>query len=119
MESLSNSSISQRSLSRALRHSHSRIDLFTFIERLPKSAPEYAYPWEWDNLAVLPISSFDNWWTKQIGFKARNKAKQAEKKGVTVQEVPFDAVLVRGISAIYNETPGRQGRRWPRVGTDI
>ena len=41
-----------------LRHSHSRIDLFTFIERLPESGPEYAYPWEWDNLAVLRISAF-------------------------------------------------------------
>ena len=102
-----------------LRHSQSRIDLFTFVERLPESSPKYAYPWEWDNLAVLPISSFDDWWKTQIGFKARNKAKQAEKKGVTLREVPFDDVLVSGISDIYNETPVRQGRRFPHFGKDI
>ena len=102
-----------------LRHSKSRIDLFTFVERLPESSPKYAYPWEWDNLAVLPISSFDHWWKTQIGFKARNKAKQAEKKGVTLREVPFDDVLVNGISDIYNETPVRQGRKFPHFGKDI
>ena len=67
------------------------------------------YPFEVDNLAVLPISTFENWWTKQIGFKARNKAKQAEKKGVTVREAPFDESLVKGIWEIYNESPVRQG----------
>ena len=102
-----------------LRHSHSRIDLFTFIERLPESGPEYAYPWEWDNLAVLRISSFDSWWAKQIGNKTRNMVRLGEKKGVIVREVPFDNVLVQGISEIYNETPVRQGRRFPHFGKDI
>ena len=72
-----------------------------------------------DNLAVLPVSTFENWWTKQIGFKARNKAKQAEKKGVVVREVPFDEALVRGIWEIYNESPVRQGRRFPHYGKSL
>jgi hypothetical protein len=67
-------------------------------------------------LAVLPVSTFDHWWTKQIGFKARNKAKQAEKKGVVVREVPFDETLVNGIWQIYNECPVRQGRLFPHHG---
>ena len=79
-----------------LRHSRSRIDLFTFVERLPESVPKYAYPWEWDNLAVLPISSFDTWWRTQIRNKTRNMVRLAEKKGITVREVPFDNVLYRG-----------------------
>jgi len=74
---------------------------------------------EWDNLAVLSISSFENWWDKQIGFKARNKAKQAENKGVEVREVLFDETLVRGIWEIYNEVPMRQGRRFPHYGKDF
>src|SRR4051794_11853829 len=72
-----------------------RVDLFTFTQRLPEASPKYAYPWEWDNLAVLPLSTFDTWWS-EIGFKARNKAKQAEKKGVVIREVPFDETLVQG-----------------------
>ncbi len=93
-----------------LRRSRMRVDLFTFLQQLPETAPKYSYPFEWDNFAVLPISTFENWWTQQIGFKARNKAKQAEKKGIVVREVPFDDSLARGICEIYNETPVRQGR---------
>jgi hypothetical protein len=74
---------------------------------------------EWDNLAVLKVTTFDDWWAKQIGFKARNKAKQAEKKGVTLRELPFDDSLVRGIWQVYNECPVRQGRRFSHYGKDI
>ena len=64
-----------------LRRSKTRVDLFTFIQKLSEGPSKYPYPMEWDNMAVLPVSTFDHWWTQQIGFKARNKAKQAEKKG--------------------------------------
>ncbi|MBZ5670788.1 MAG: hypothetical protein LAO04_13790 [Acidobacteriia bacterium] len=104
---------------RALRKSGIRIDLFTFMQRLPETSPKYAYPMEWDNLAVLPVSTFDHWWTQQIGFKARNKAKQAEKRGVTLREVPFDDALVRGIWEVYNECPVRQGRPFTHYGKDV
>ena len=102
-----------------LRKSKMRIDLFTFLQRLPETSPKYPYPLEIDNLAVLPVSTFEHWWTNQIGFKARNKAKQAEKKGVSVREVPFDEALVRGIWEIYNESPVRQGRRFPHYGKSL
>jgi hypothetical protein len=102
-----------------LRQSGVRVDLFTFVERLPQTKPNYSYSMEWDNFAALPITTFDHWWTKQIGFKARNKAKQAEKKGVVLREVRFDDALVRGIWEIYNETPIRQGRRFPHYGKDL
>src|SRR3569833_3513966 len=52
-----------------------RVDVFTFMQRLPDTQPKYSYGMEWDNFAALPITTFDQWWTKQIGFKARNKAK--------------------------------------------
>ncbi len=102
-----------------LRRSKMRIDLFTFMQKLPETSPQYAYPMEWDNMAVLPVSTFEHWWTEQIGFKARNKAKQAQKKGLVVREVPFDDVLVRGIWEIYNECPVRQERRFPHYGKSL
>ena len=102
-----------------LRRCAMRIDLFTFMQRLPETSPKYDYPMEWDNLAALPISPFDDWWTQQIGFKARNKAKQAEKKGITLREVPFDDALVQGIWEIYNECPVRQGRPFTHYGKDM
>lgn len=102
-----------------LRKSGARADLFTFMQKASEPAPKYQYPMEWDNLAVLPVSTFDQWWNQQIGFKARNKAKQAEKKGVILREVPFSDSLVKGIWEIYNETPVRQGRQFPHYGKPI
>jgi hypothetical protein len=108
-----------RAVVEGLKKCGTRVDLFTFMQRLPESTPKYQYPMEWDNFATLPVSTFDEWWTKQIGFKARNKAKQAEKKGVTLREVPFDDSLVQGICDIYNETPIRQGKRFPHYGMNV
>jgi len=103
----------------ASRSSNTRADLFTFLQKLPETSPRYPYPFEWDNLAVLPISTFDHWWSQQIGFKARNKAKQAQKKGIEIRDVPFDDALVHGIWQIYNEVPVRQGRRFPHYGKSL
>jgi len=102
-----------------LRKSGIRIDIFTFMQKLPETTPKYKYPMEWDNMAVLPVTTFENWWTKQIGFKARNKAKQAGKKGVSIREVSFDEALTRGIWEIYNECPVRQERRFPHFGKSL
>ncbi len=102
-----------------LRRARTRVDLFTFMQRLSDRTPRFKYPMEWDNFAAIPISTFEEWWSKQIGFKARNKAKQAEKKGVVLREVPFSEDLVHGISAIYNECPIRQGRKFPHFGKSV
>jgi len=93
-----------------LRRSPTRVDLFTFIQTLAELSPKYHYPIERDNLAVLPVSTFDHWWTHQIRSLARNRAKQAEKKGLTIREIPFDGRLVKGIREVYNESPVRQGK---------
>jgi hypothetical protein len=103
----------------SLRNSSARIDLFTFIQRISDTKPTYNYPMEWDNLAVLPVSTFDNWMTKQINNKARNMVRKAAKNGVVVREVPFDDALIRGISAIYNESRIRQGKPFWHYGKDL
>jgi hypothetical protein len=102
-----------------LKNSGSRIDLFSFVQRVSETSPKYNYPMEWDNFAALPITTFDHWWMKVLGFKGRNKAKQAEKKGVKLREIPFDDVLIEGIWRIYNECPIRQGKRFPHYGMDL
>jgi hypothetical protein len=103
----------------ALRKCEVRVDLFTFMQRLPETFAKYDYPMEWDNLAALPISTFDHWWTEQIDAKTRNMVRKAEKKGVEVREVPFDDALVEGIWRIYNECPVRQGKPFAHYGKGI
>ncbi|MFZ3202049.1 MAG: hypothetical protein WA175_12975 [Candidatus Acidiferrales bacterium] len=102
-----------------LRNSGASIDAFTFIQRLSETSPKYSYPMEWDNMAVLPVSTFDNWMAHQVNFKVRNKVRKAAKNGVVVREIPFDDALIQGISAIYNESPIRQGRRFWHYGKDL
>jgi hypothetical protein len=102
-----------------LRKQKAKVDLFTFMQRLPETTRKYSYVMEMDNFAALRVTTFDEWWTKQLGFKARNKAKQAEKKGIVIREVPFDAALAKGIWEIYNECPMRQGAPNRHYGKDV
>jgi hypothetical protein len=103
----------------SLRRCGRRVDLFTFMQRLPETQPKYSYPMEWDNLAVLPVSTFSHWLNHQIRFAPRGRLRQAEKKGVATREVPFSDGLVKAIWEIYNETPIRQGKRFPHFGKDV
>ena len=102
-----------------LRKTGERIDLFTFLQRLTETSPKYPYHTEVDNLAVLPISTFDHWWNKQLRSYPRNRARQAEKKGVVLREVALNEDLFKGICEIYNETPIRQGKRFPHYGMNV
>jgi len=91
-------------------------DIFTFMQRLPESKPKFAYPLEWDNVAALPIDSYESWLMKRLHRNHRNKIKLALKRGVTVRQVDFNDELVLGIQRIYNETPVRQGRPYWNYG---
>lgn len=103
----------------ALRKLDVRIDLFTFMQTPSDVSPKYAYPMEWDNLAVIRIDTFEQWFNQQIRSLARNRSRQAEKKGVTLREVVFDDALVKGIWEVYNESPIRQGKPNVHYGKEI
>lgn len=100
----------------SLKASGTRIDLFTFLQKLPDLQAKYPYPMEWDNLAVIPVSTFEHWWNHQIRSFPRNRARQAEKRGVVLREVPFGEEFLQGICEIYNECPVRQGKRFSHYG---
>jgi hypothetical protein len=77
---------------------------------------DYNFHAETENLAILPVTSFEAWFHQQIESKVRNRVRKAEKEGVEVREIPFDDELIAGICDIYNETPIRQGKRFPHYG---
>lgn len=101
---------------RALRECGTRIDIFTFMQKLTDSSARFPFKAEMDNLAVIPVSTFENWWDNQIRSYPRNRARQAEKRGAVLREVPFGEELIKGICEVYNETPVRQGKRFPHYG---
>jgi hypothetical protein len=94
-------------------------DLFTFWQRYPDTGPRYQFPQECEEIAVLRIQSFDHWWNHQIKSRVRNLIRKTEKEGVEVRETSFDDDFVRGMTAIFNESPIRQGRRFWHYGKDF
>jgi hypothetical protein len=85
-------------------------DLFTFTQKPTDPAPRYAYPYEWDSVAAIPVTSYAEWWTNRVSTDLRNDVRKAAKRGLVVRVVPFTDDFVRGIMEIYDETPVRQGR---------
>jgi len=102
-----------------LRKMRQRIDIFTFIQVMANRDETFSYPMEMDNLAILPVSTFERWWNEQIRSYPRNRARQAEKRGVVIREAEFDDALAEGIWQVYNETKVRQGRRNRHYGKDL
>jgi len=87
-----------------------RADVFTFAQKLPHIAPMYHYPMCMTNVAALPVTTFENWWTTQAFKQVRKNVRRSERKGVIIKQVEFDDKLIKGIQEIYNETKIRQGK---------
>lgn len=93
-------------------------DIFTFWQRLPDLEPRHSFHREWNEIAVLP-ANYDHWWNHQIKSRVRSLVRKSEKEGVVVRETQYDDDFVRGMTAIFNEAPVRQGRRFWHYGKDV
>jgi hypothetical protein len=93
-----------------LRQEKNKPDLFTFMQPVADQQPHHPFYHEPESLAVLRITSHKNWFKKQIRTHTRNHIRKAQNKGVDVRQVPFDDELVRGVKAIFDECPIRQGK---------
>jgi len=107
------------SLLGALRQRRPGVDVFTFVQTFDQPYPRHAWRMTWDEMAVLPVTTFDTWFDKQIKFKPRNKLRKAWKSGVQTSTQPFDDTLVNTIRHIYDESPLRQGKRNRHYGKDL
>lgn len=102
-----------------VRKSGLTADVFTFAQQLPEVTPKFGYPFEWDNVAAIRITSFQDWWQNRLPQESRKNVRRAAKRGVVVKVAPFDDDLVKGIQTIYNETPFRQGKRFWHFKKDL
>jgi hypothetical protein len=102
-----------------LRRSPLRADLLTFIQKIPDTKPRYPHHFEWDNWAVVRITSFQDWWERRVPAETRKNVRRAAKRGVIVKGVHFDDDFVKDIQRIYNESPIRGGRRFFHFGKDF
>ncbi len=92
-----------------------RVDLFTFIERkwcnTISNPPSFWLKSE-DNVALLRVKTYDDWWRK-IGKKTRIMVRKGEKNGLKAMIAKPDEKLAEGIWKIFTETPIRQDRAFP------
>ncbi len=94
-------------------------DLLTFWQRPPDTVRQFDYHMEWEDLAVLPIQSYEHWMSHQIKSRIRNLIRKSAKDGLVVRESAFDDDFVRGMTTIFNEARVRQGRRFWHFGKDF
>jgi hypothetical protein len=100
----------------ALRAMRPKPDLFTFAQSPEDPQPRFDLPFEGDNAAAIPITTYEEWLQNRATAGARRDVRKAAKRGVVVREVEFNDDLVRGICTIYNETRLRQGREFWHFG---
>lgn len=93
-----------------LSNSGVKADIFSFMQSLPESKPKFEYYMEWDSIAAIPISSYENWLKKQIAQNSRKKIGLAQRKGINIKRITFNDDLVKRILDIYHETPILQGK---------
>ena len=94
-------------------------DLFSFCQRLPHTERRYAYDVAMESIAAVRLESYSAWWDHQIEKTTRNQIRKCQKVGVEIRPCAYDDEFIRGMTAIFNETPVRQGRRFWHYGKDF
>jgi hypothetical protein len=94
-----------------------RADIFTFPQKVYEKTPKYQFPFEWNEAAAVCTEDFAAWWNK-LPQEARKNTRRAAKKGVSIHVAKFDDEFVKGMKAIYDESPVRQGKRFYHFGKD-
>jgi hypothetical protein len=102
-----------------LRRRGARADIFTFMQAVPDTEPRYDYRCVPDSLAVISVTTYEQWWKNQIKDKTRNMVRRAQKAGILVRRVEFSDDLVKGIKDIYDESRLRQGIPFKHYGKDL
>lgn len=108
-----------RSFLREVKQSRLRADIVTFLEEIQDPTPKYPFRYEVEKMAVLPITTYDDWFKKQLYNKPRNMLRKAQKSGIEIRLEEFGEQLLQGIKAVYDETQIRQGKRNYHYGEDL
>jgi hypothetical protein len=93
-----------------VKHWNLRPDLFTFAQKITDLTPRFRFCLEWEDFAVIPITSYQDWLKNGIRKGGRVNLHRASREGVVVQAVCYDDQFVQGIKDLYDETPIRQGK---------
>jgi hypothetical protein len=98
-----------------LRQRPTHASVFTFVPEITDTRASLLYKKVDISMAVLHVSTFDQWWN-DIGNKKRNQIRKAAKSGVEVRLVELTAGFAEGVESLYNEAKTRQGRKFYHYG---
>ena len=85
-------------------------DIFMFCQKITDAVPKFAYTMEWDDFAVIRITTYDEWLRDRIKKDVKENVRRARREGVIVKAVEFNDTFVQGVKDLYDETPIRQGK---------
>jgi len=105
----------------ALKQQHSaelRADILSFAQKLPAIRPKYQYPVEWESIAAVRLTTFNEWW-QGLPQETRKNVRRAQKRGVVVQVRNLDDDLIRDLQVLNNDSPVRQGKVFTHYGKTL
>jgi len=94
-----------------LRDCPLRPDIFTFSQKITEGIPRFPYYFEWDSFAVIPITSYNEWFHRRARSDVRQSIRKAKRAGVVTRSLQYNDEFLRGIKALYDDSPIRQAMR--------
>jgi hypothetical protein len=101
-----------------IQHSQLTADIFTFTQRVDSPEPRFPYRFERDNVAAIPLTTYDDWWQKRLSRKTRQEVTRSQRLGVVVKAVPWGDALIAGIVDLFRRIPIKQGMPFDHYGKD-
>ena len=93
-------------------------DILSFAQKPPAIHRKYQFPVEWDSVAAVCLTSFQEWWDG-LPQETRKNVRRAQKRGVVVQVRTLDDALIRDLQILNNDSPVRQGKVFTHYGKTI
>jgi hypothetical protein len=91
-------------------------DVFTFSQKITDPKTKFAYQMELDEFAVIPITTYEDWFRNRTKKDVKENVRRAKRESVEVRTSAYDDAFVQGIKRLYDEMPIRQGKRFWHYG---
>lgn len=103
---------------RLLKAQKQRVDVLTFVQKLPDTDIKYGYRREMESVAAIPLTNYQQWWDS-LPQESRKNVRRATKRGVEVRVCRLDDSLIAGIIGVNNDSPLRQNIPFTHYGKDF
>lgn len=95
-----------------------KADIFSFSRRLPDINADFPYYSDRDNVAAIPITSFDDWLNERISRKTRQEVNRARRLGIVVKAASFGDEFIGEVSTLFDRISMKQGLPFAHHGKD-